>query len=70
MFWNPLNVIEDMIPPPKINPLSTLSKMAGEHEQKAALAEECEEAAMEQGLQGYPQVLSALAQAGQHFCQC
>lgn len=47
-----------------------MSKTAGEHEQKAALAEECEEAAMEQGLQGYPQVLYALAQAGQHLCKC
>lgn len=55
---------------PKINPLSILSKIAGEHKQKAALAEDCEEAAMEQGLQGYPQVLFALAQAGQHLCQC
>lgn len=39
------------------------------NQSKAALAEECEEAAMEQGLQDYPEVLSALGQARQHFCK-
>lgn len=48
-----------MIPPPQTGPKKkslkyTVKKML--NQSKAALAEACEEAAMEQGLQGYPQV--------------